>query len=445
MARPRKTQPIAVNDGYANIVANLGTARDKAAHGIFTPFAYTNEQLLNAYTTSWLAAKTIDIPADDATRKWRSWIAKADQIEAIEALEKKLKLKQRLKAALIAARLWRKAYIYLNTQDQSQSKPLVPGAKEIKSLVVLTDSQIQPVELVKDINSPYYGEAEFYRLQTNGGDQVVIHASRLVVLRGRVSPVGAQAMVVDNDALPVLSSCMNAILQLESVMANVNSLVFEAKVNVFKFKDFASMVSDPRNDALLSRRLSTQAAHKGINGDVVIDAEDDFQTRNASFGSLPEIITKYGEQYSAASGIPYTRVYGRAAAGLSGSGEGDERTYYDSIEVLQKDIGDAMGLLDECIITQALNGRPPEVYYEWKPLRQLTQSERADIFSKTASALRALAGSQGPVIPADALSDAAVNEFVEQGMLPGLQAAIEKYGSLNEQDELTGGDNDTQI
>lgn len=436
MARPRKTQQVSVNDGYANIIANLGTDRDKAAGGFFTGPMVDQMQLFNAYTTSWLAAKTVDTPPDDETRKWRSWIAKADQIEKIEAIEKRLKLKERIKEARVAARLWGGAAIYINTQDSAQEKPLKEG-KEIKSLVVLTRNELNPSEVVSDIDSDYFGVPEFYTLQTNGEKEVKIHASRLVIFKGKEFPHGSSRVYDASWGMSVLSSSINAIKQLESIMANVNSLVFESKINVFKFEGWADLLSNSGNDAMLTRRLNLQAAHKGINGDVVIDAKDDFSTRSASFGGLPEIITKYAEQYAGASNIPFSRVYGRAAAGLSGSGDGDERTYYDSIETQQSDNSEKMFLLDECIIYQALGSRPKDIFYKWNPLRQLTQVERADIFGKTATALRALAGSSvGAIIPIDALSDAAVNEITEQGVLPGLQMAIKKYGTLNEQEDL---------
>ncbi|RUV00181.1 hypothetical protein EOB36_17705 [Mesorhizobium sp. M6A.T.Cr.TU.017.01.1.1] len=38
------------------------------------------------------------------------------------------------------------------------------------------------------------------------------------------------------------------------------------------------------------------------------------------------------------------------------------------------------------------------------------------------------------MIPVDALSDALVNACVEDGSLPGLEAAIDEYGKLSEQD-----------
>lgn len=435
----RKKQSL--NDGLVNIVANLGTGRDKAAHNHYTSAIYNPVELLNMYQTSWLAAKTVDAPAEDATRKWRFWRTDADKIEKIEALEKKLKLKQRLQECLISARLWGGAAIYINTHDKEQGKPLRPG-REIKSLVVLSRNELTPDQIVRDINSEYFGRPEYYFLQTEQAEQVSIHASRLVLLSGKVRPIGTNFTGVMSWGDSVLYASRDAIEHLDSVMANTASLVFEAKVDVFKFKGYAEMLANPANDAMVTRRLQAQAAMKGINGAVVIDAEDEYEAKHANFGGLHEIILKFAENYSGSAGIPFTRVYGRAASGLSGSGDGDERTYYDSINHMQTtEIGEAMALLDECIIWQALGSRPSEVYYEWKPLRQLTESERAEIFSKTASALRALAGTAaGSVIPLDALSDAAVNEFVEQGMLPGLQAAIEKYGTMNEQEELIGDD-----
>lgn len=62
--------------------------------------------------------------------------------------------------------------------------------------------------------------------------------------------------------------------------------------------------------------------------------------------------------------------------------------------------------------------------------------KKADVFKTKADAARANAGSSGQqaLMPIDALSDALVNTFIEDGSLPGLQAAIDEYGKLAEQD-----------
>lgn len=432
-------------DGLVNIVANLGTSRDKAASATYAVTQLSSVDLLNAYRTSWLAAAICDYPAEDATRNWRNWRAKEEQITKIEELEKRLGVKALVMDALISSRLYKAAAIYINTNDPDQASPLKPG-KEIRSLVVLSSLALRPKEIVKDISSPYYGKAELYTLST-ADKQVDIHASRLVIFLGRKLPgdTGNIGAFTDSwNADSVLEAAVEAVHQYDSAMANMSSLMYEAKVDVFKFKGFAELLENTANDALLTRRLQTQAAMKGINGAVVIDMEDDYQQKSATFSGAPEIIMKIQESAAGAAGMPVTRLFGRAVAGLSGSGDGDERVYYDRISNVQgTDIGPAMAVLDECMIVQALGSRPPEVHYQWAPLRQTTAGERADVFSKTATAARALAGTNaGELIPLDALSDSLVNEFTELGVLPGLDQGIAKYGSLSEQGLPEGGEED---
>jgi hypothetical protein len=96
-----------------------------------------------------------------------------------------------------------------------------------------------------------------------------------------------------------------------------------------------------------------------------------------------------------------------------------------------------MSRLDECIIRSALGGRDPDIHYTWAPLWGMSEKEKADVFKTKADGARAIAGTgtSPPLMPIDALSDALVNTFIEDGSLPGLEAAIEEYGKLSEQEE----------
>lgn len=435
MARRKQPAPRAkLNDGLVNVVANLGTARDKNAHNEYYDSLSNPQEALAAFRNSWLAKAIVTYLAEDATRKWRQWRAESDQIEAIEKLETKLQVKKRIEEGLIAARLFGGAAIYINTNQAEQDQPLEVG-EEMDSLVVLSRYSLTSGPIVRDIRSPYYGKPEFYRITTEV-ENFEIHASRFIILQGDSLPAGSANLAVkDGWSDSVLQSTIKEIKNCDATMANIASLVFEAKVDVLKFEGFAELLAQNGGDASLLRRLQAQAAMKGINGALVIDAKDDYETKSASFGGLPEVARTFMDVVAGASGIPITRLFGRSTVGLSGSGEGDERVYYDRVGHIQSvDVGPAMALFDECLIYQAIGSRPPEVYYEWRALRQLTESERADIFSKTATAARSLAGgSEGAIIPMDVLSEALVNEFTEQGMLPGLDQAIAKYGSLGEQ------------
>lgn len=439
-----------VNDGLTNVLANLGTSRDKAAHTTYTPDFLDSAELVSAYRTSWLASAIVDYPAEDATRKWRSWRAEAQQISKIEAEEKRLGLKTKVQAALVSSRLLGGAGIYINTGAEDPTTPLVPG-EEIRSLVVLSREQMRPKEIVKNINSPYFGRAEFYTLfsgTTGDTKPVDVHASRFAIFSGPQVPVathGNYGGVNDGWGDSVLQKSMSAVKNADGAVANIASLLYEANVDVMKVQGFADLLSQ-NQDNLILRRARLQAAMKGINGMLMIDSEDDYQKKSAAFSGLDALLGRFFDWSSGAAGIPVTRLFGRAAAGLSDSGDGDERVYYDRVEDVQSDdIAPAIALLDECIITQALGDRPPEVYYEWAPLRQKTEAENADIFTKYATAARSLAGTNaGEVVPLDALSDAMVNALTESGALPGLEGYVKEYGTLGEQGGFVGGEDEIQ-
>lgn len=437
-------------DGLVNVTAQLGTDRDKASATTYISVTLMPQQLLDAYRGSWLAGAIVDYPAEDSTRNWREWRAKKEQIEKIEALEKKLKLKLRTKQARVAARLYGGAAIYANTRASARggdaSRPMRIG-EEIISLVTLTSNSLTPEGIVRDIDSEYYGRPEFYTLTgRSNGHQVRIHASRLGIFLGREIPddPATTGFVRAGWADSSLQAPFDAVRQMDGTMANVASLIFEAKVDVLSFEGLAEMLEDESNDEILMRRLRTMAAMKGINGALLMDMKDKYEQKSASFNGLPDLISKFQEGVAGAAGIPVTRLFGRTAAGMSGGGEGDERVYYDRIKDEQEsEIGPALELIDACLIKQALGSIPSEIHYAWRPLRQQTEGERAEIFVKTANAARTLAGaSAGEIIPIDALSDAVVTELEEQGVLPGLVAAIEEYGSLHKQMLGEGGARD---
>lgn len=456
-----KASPIsdaAVNDSLRNVVANLGTSRDKASASQYIFTEYTDQHLIEAYRGAWLPRAIVDIPAEDATRKWRQWKAEADQIERIEALEKRLGVSRRIEAAYKMGRLLGGAALYISTNENDPRKPLRPERiREIRSLPMLTKMDLTPGPIVRDIESPYYGKPEYYKLNRRDGQpEVEIHASRLVLFDGHPVPIGYGFAGYRDSPLhgigsqawgdSVLQSAMNAIMAHDNSVANIVSLIFEAKIDVLRFEGFSDQLADCGGKSVIER-AHLMAAMKGINGALVMDKLDEYDAKSASFGGLDALLERFGYLVAGAAEIPATRLFGRAVAGLSGSGDGDERVYYDRIGHDQTSkIEPAMAMLDECLIHVALGSRPPEIWFEWRPLRQVSEQDRATIFKTTADAARAIAGAQaGELIPVEALSDALVNELVEQGTLPGLDTAIKEYGSLGEQMEGGGEDIDPEV
>lgn len=432
-------------DGLVNLVANLGTPRDKAASTFYALPTLSEQEAENAYRGTWLARKVIDIPAMDGCRKWRGWSADQEQITAIEAEEKRLGLQQKVLKAMIRARLTGGAALYIGTGQSDPTLPLKPesiGKSGIRHINVLSKRVLQAGELDLDPESPGYGLPAFYTLSSGTAGQVQIHPSRLVILHGAEKP-DPEFGISDGWGDSVLLAISKAIKDADASAANIASLVFEAKVDVIKIPNFMSMLADKEYERQVLQRLQLAAMAKGINGTLLLDASEEYEQKQAQFGGLIDLLMGFMQLTSGASDIPMTRLLGQSPGGLNASGESDLRNYYDRISSNQELVlQPALQILDECLIRSALGSRPAEVFYNWRSLWQTTDTERAAIGKSTAESIKIIADTR--LIPENVLATVAVNMLTEAGIAPGLEAEMLEYGKSTPQEE-TGEDDDEQI
>lgn len=428
-------------DSLTNLVSRMGTERDKASHSFYGAVLFDDAQLVNSYRGAWLPRKIVDIPALDSCRNWRNWQGDEKQIEAIEAEESRLNLRGKVLEARTKARLLGGAAILIGTGEANLLEPLDDariGLGGIKYLTVFTRKHLTAGEIDRDPASEFYGRPSFYRLTGKDGRQVEVHPSRLAAFQGNAVPDEDFAQYQGwGDS--VLVAVMDAIKNADSTAGNIASLVFEAKIDIIRLPNFMANLGDESYKQKILERYTLANTAKGINGTLMLDKEEEYESKSANFSNLPDVLDRFLQIVSGAADIPATRLLGQSPAGLNSTGEADLRNYYDRISAMQEiEMTPALHRLDECLIRSALGARDPGIHYRWAPLWQMTDKERADIFKTKADAARAIAGSGGmspQLMPIDALSDALVNAFVEDGSLPGLEKAIEEYGKLSEQEE----------
>ncbi|MDE1996574.1 MAG: DUF1073 domain-containing protein [Rhizobiaceae bacterium] len=426
-----------VRDGLVSLASRMGTERNKAASVFYTQPILTDEQIIAAYRGSWLPRKIVDIPVLDSCRKWRSWQADSEQIEAIETEERRLSLRSKVLDAAKKGRLFGGAAIFIGTTDSDPSLPLTAksiGNGGLKHLTVLTRRQLAAGEIERDPASEWYGKPKSYNLTGTNGTQLGIHPSRLVIFNGATTP--------DDDLGPitcsgwgesVLTSTLDAIKNADSTAANIASLVFEAKIDVIKVPQFSANIGNQAYEDAVLRRYSLANTIKGINGTLILDAEEDYDSKSAPLAGLTDILMAFMQIVSGAADIPVTRLLGQSPAGLNATGDSDMKNYHDRIQAMQElELAPAMALLDECLIRSATGSRDPDIHAIWVPLEQMSEKEKADIFKTKADAVRALLGSSAgqEILPREVLSRALANALVEDGVLPGLEAAIEAFGGL---------------
>lgn len=437
-------------DSLRSFVTGLGTAKDKGVSASYYLQPLTPDELNAMHRGDWLARKVVDIIPNDMTREWRNWQAKDNQIEKIEAVEKSplINLQVKVNLALQMARLMGGAVIYIGIKGAVDlSEPLDPKSiskGDLAYLHVLTRYEVNCSEIERDVTSEFYGQPKYYEIAGPNGDPVKIHPSRMVRFDG--------AQILDRRAVggetwgdSVLQATYDALRNAGSVQGHIAALIPEAKVDIIHVPGLGEYTMTQAGRDKLTARFTYANTMKSMLNAVLLDGTggtgkdaggEKWEQKQISFAQLPEIMQQYLSIASAAADIPATRMLSQSPKGLNATGDSDMRNHYDNCAARQRtELSPALNRLDEVIIRSALGVRPPAIYYEWAPLWGLTEKEQAEVFKMKADGARALAGSKsGPLLPVNALSDALVNTFTEDGALPGLEAAIEEHGKLSEQE-----------
>lgn len=428
-------------DSIRSLVAGLGDpARDKLASAYYGFQFLTDESLINAFRSGWLAKKIVTIPAQDATRKGRDWQATADQIELIEAEERRLGFWLKLYEAQVKARLWGGAAILIGTGDSDPTKPLEPESVAkggLKYLTVLSRREIIAGQIDQDALSETYGKPKDYQV-TGTVNMATIHPSRLAIFVGtpHADPLLAAGSNMGwGDS--VLESVYTAMRNADATAENIASLVFEANVDVFRIPDFMASLADAEYEQRILNRFTLAATAKGINKALLLDKDEEYDRKQIAFASLPEVMQSFLQMVSGAADIPVTRLLGQSPAGMSATGTSDMKNYHDRIQSMQSmEITPAIWRLDECMIRSALGSRPPEIFYSWSPLEQMSEKELAEIGKMNAETANSLL--TAGIFTPEELRKVVTNQLVESSFYPGLDQVVEETGNAWEQ-ELEAG------
>jgi len=423
-------------DTLMSFVGNLGVAgKDKAASVGYYMQPMTDEELSNAYRSSWIARKLIDVPAHDTFRAWRKWQGEAEAIEALENEEKRLNVALKLRQAMTAARLFGGAALYIGTGDTDPSQPLDPKRIKqggIRYLTVMLRRQLAAGDFELDPENELYGKPKFYTLAAGNRAGVNIHPSRLVIFKGSELPDDELQVSAAGRGWgdSVLQTTLQAIKNADSTAGNIASLVFEAQVDIIKVPDLMASLADDTSKQRLIERFTLGKMLKGVNGMLMLDMEEEYEQKTATFATLPDVLDRFLQIVSGAADIPATRLLGQSPAGMSATGESDLRNYYDRISAGQEtDVRPAIAILDECLIYSALGTRDPALHYVWGSLWQISDKERAEIGTHYAGIIEKL--NNTGLFPGEALGKAAVNVLTENGVMPGLESEVEDAGGID--------------
>lgn len=425
-----------------NLVSMLGTERDKAYYNEHVLHVLDRAQLDAAYRSDWVAKKIVNVPAKDATREGRDWQADQRTIELIENEEKRLGVMTKTTQALIKSRLYGGGALVMGFGDDAALPLNVEKLQKgsLKYLHPMSCYDLKEGPLVTDINSDEFGLPEFYTLNPIAGQtaETRVHHSRVVRFVGDPLPDrGVTGATNPAWGDSVLQAVHDAVMNVSVSTSAVAYLMQEMKLDIVKIPDFMKNMADPSYKASIIERFALANQTKSITSTLVMDREEEWDRVEASFAGLPDVMKLYLLIASGASDIPATRLLGQSAVGLNATGDGDLRNYYDHVASEQKcTLAPALAKLDEVVIRSALGSRPEDVWYEWAPLWQMTNTENAAL-AKTKAETTKIYVETG-MVDEGILQKVVFNQLVEDGVYPGIEQARDEWeaegGGVDEKD-----------
>jgi phage-related protein (TIGR01555 family) len=443
-------------DSMRNFLAGFGMpGKDKAASQRFVLDIIDQDQLQAAYRCDWLSRKIVDIPAFDSCRAWREWEADNEQIEKIEEAEKNLGLQRKLMQALIRARLYGGAAMLIGIDGQKFEDELDPesvGKDDLTFVHVVSRYEIEAGALIRDITSPWFGEPSYYKrtnpamaateklnppLEESGlgykpGSQLTIHPSRVVKLVGLDYPDLMQSPDPWGDS--ALQPVIDAIRAAGLVNSSIAAMIAEAKLDVIKVPGLLEMVSTEAGTEKLKERFSFSMSAKSTVNTTLIDGAEEWERIALAFSNMDAVMGMYLSIASGAADIPATRLLGKSPDGMNATGDSDTRNYYDRLasdQVVR--LQPALTRLDEVLIRHALGSRPDEVHYKWKPLWQMDEAQKSEVWLRKAQTHK-IDVDTGLINP-DILREVRANMCIEDGFYPGFEAAQEEFDLEPDEDE----------
>lgn len=416
---------VAMADGMANVITGLGRANMKSAATRYV-VEFDGMERDNAYRASTWYRKIVNIPAADAVREWRAWQAEKDQIELIEAEEKRLGVRNVVYQALLTARHTGGAVILVGGLPGSASQPLRIDsiqAGALKYLAVLGRDEITAGQIVRDPQSQWFGQPEKWTLNTERAAMVDIHPSRVVFINGRTVP-GALRRTGEVWGDSIWVQMADSIRAADNIAGVIDALAHEAKIDVVRIKDMVSQMADGAAEQDYIRRWTMVATLKSISNVLMLDGDDEWDQKTVTWTGLPDVARTLLTIMAGAADIPVTRLTGEQQTGLSGSDNGSLRNYYDGIRAIQElEYSPALAPLDEMLLRSALGERDPAIWYSWNPLWSPSEKEKAEIDKLEAEAVDIYARSG--LIPQDALAEMVQNRLVESASWPGADTAYD--------------------
>lgn len=430
---------IEVIDTMTNFVTNLGVqGKDKGRASSFSELLISEQELTAIYKQGGIGGKIIDCVAEDLGRVWRTLSLKDGDIDPLKDFYKQINLRMSIVNMKRWSRLYGSAVMILEIEGDDPQDELV--LETISPSKPLSGLRIEHRHDLATVDTDLVtGRPLSYQVSRTGE---VFHPSRIV---GPMDGIQMPVSVMRRNGgwgESVLGRAYNSLLTEETTAHALNHIVSEAKTDVIGVKDLSQFFDGGSKQSKFEQRWHMANQMKGLLNLLLIDdGMETFQTASnaTTISGLGPVLQQLANRISAIVDIPMTRLYGSLASGLSTSGATNQQDYYDMLSAQREmSIDPLLRFIDVLGMLSVYGSVQPGFGYTWKPFRELSVPEQADVDNKDAMTAQTYINA-GVVVPGHV-----AKRVKENGTFPIGEDFVgyleERDGIQEGQDAGSGGD-----
>lgn len=328
-------------DGWKSVLAGFNTKKDKSVRPVdsvggmvrLTPVA-----LGLLYRTNGDIRNAMDMPAEDMVRC--GFEVEGDDgalWKAYNALQGPSIFEQALKDC----RLYGGSIIIMDVEGAGgwdtpwdYSKGRIRSLREYPRTRVL----LPLMETTKIPESIYFDDYEVFKIDAVTGVPFSVHASRVLVFKSETKIDALEPGYLDYERFWGLSEVYRGLddaYGFGTTKKGTAHLLQECSVGKYTLSNLEQLISES-NWRALDARLEAMDEQKSVINGIFLGEGENYTRENVTFSGVPELWDRQMMAVAGAYRVPVTKLYGRSAAGMNATGEGDDDNWNAYVSGLQE-------------------------------------------------------------------------------------------------------------
>lgn len=385
-------------DSFKNLIAGIGDElRDRRMSGGFFRTSQKAQGELDAmWVEDGIGRRLVTRPPEEMFRAGfdLDHDGEPEQTDAVMRRFRELRAQEALTLALQFSRAYGGGAVLLGTTDAgTMTEPLADDAPtQVRWLEPLDRFHLYPASgaVDADTTSSTYGLPLLYRVtRSDGRDQIEVHRSRLVIFDGFAVPplVRRERQWWGGSQL---ENAHNAIRNWRTVSDAFATMATDQSVWVHKIPGLLSLLTQNKIE-VVKAELLLRDRMRGIVNAIAVDANGGAEVVSRNLSGIDQLATNAMRDLAACVDMPLAVLFGISGSGLAQTHEADLVLWEAQIQAAQDTtLRPGLERIVRLIMREpggATGGAElPALKIVFRPLRQQSQTERADVRLKTAQA-----------------------------------------------------------